>query len=363
MTFVRTPGRAAVAFCAVALAVAIPSISLASTSSRAATKPSIVWLELGSGNPYWEAQHAAAAAYGKHVGFSFKAVSGQSNASTQAAILKQLADQHVNVVMLNPVDAKALAPAVKYAVSKGTKVLAVYSAVAGATASSVFNELRSGRVAAINAVKLLKQRYGKAQGTIAVLEGILGQPASDLRAQGFTDYMKTQPGIKIVAEEPTGWTAAQASSTMQDWLVKYPTLSMVYGLSDTITVPALNVAQRQNRVCTAKDNWTKNSSCIIFVSVDGSFINDVVSGELYATELYSPYWTGATFAQYAWDLAEGKSIPKTITVDSLLVTPQNAACVTKMADAMQSQVSTYSFDGTLQALATRSHCTVLDANE
>jgi ribose transport system substrate-binding protein len=361
MSFVKMPARVAIAFGALALAIALPAGGLAHT---AASKPSIVWLELGSGNPYWDAQHQAAAAYANQAGFSFKAVSGQSNPSTQATILKQLADQHVNVVMLNPVDAKALVPAVKYAVSKGTKVLSVYSVTPGATASAVFDEIRSGRIDAINAVNLLKQRYGKAQGTIAVLEGLLGQPASDLRAKGFVDYMKTQPGIKIVAQQPTDWTAAKASAAMQDWLVKYPDLSMVYGLSDTITVPALNVAQRQNRVCTTKSNWTKSSNCIVFVSVDGSFINDVASGELYSTELYSPYWTGNAFAKLAWQLAQGKKLPKVDTVKSLLVTPENAACVAKMANDMQSKLNTFPFVGTLQQIASQKyHCKVLDANE
>jgi ribose transport system substrate-binding protein len=364
MKFVRTPWRAAVALGVVAVAVAIPTLSLAGTSGKSATKLSIVWLELGSGNPYWDAQHQAAAVYGSHVGFSFKAVSGQSNPSIQSSTLKQLADQGVNVVMLNPVDPKALVSAVKYAQSKGTKVLSVYAEEPGAQSSVVFDEIRSGRVAAMNAVQLLKQRYGKVQGNVAVLEGILGQPASDLRGKGFIDYMKTQPGVKVVAVQPTDWTADKASATMQNWLVKYPNLSMVYGLSDTITVPAINVAQRQNRACTQQKNWTSNSNCIIFVSVDGIFLNDVVKGSLFASELYSPYWTGYAFAKLAYEMAQGKSLPKLNTVKSLLVTPKNAKCVDKMATDMQTKLKTFPFVGSLQQIASsKYHCQVLDANQ
>src|SRR6266550_3168678 len=94
-----------------ALAVAIPSLSLGATRQKAA-KQSIVWLELGSGNPYWDAQHQAANTYLTSLGFSFKSVSGQGKPESQSATLRQLADQGVNVVMLNPVDPKALVPAV-----------------------------------------------------------------------------------------------------------------------------------------------------------------------------------------------------------------------------------------------------------
>jgi ribose transport system substrate-binding protein len=347
---------------AAAVAIAIPSLSLAGTSKRAAA-PSIVWLELGSGNPYWDAQHKAAAAYGSHAGFTFKAVSGQGKPESQSATLRQLADQGVDVVMLNPVDPKALVPAVKYARSKGTKVLSVYASMPAANASVVFDEIRSGRVAAKYALSLLKQRYGKVSGTIAVLEGILGQPASDLRAKGFVDFMKQQSGVKVVARQPTDWTADKASATMQNWLVKYPDLSMVYGLSDTISVPAINVAQRQNRACTQKKNWTENSNCIAFVSVDGIFLNEVVTGRLFATELYSPYWTGYAFSKVALDMAKGKAVKKLNTVDSLLVTPKNAACVTKMATDMQKKLQTFPFIGSLQTIArTKYHCAVLDAS-
>jgi ribose transport system substrate-binding protein len=346
---------------ALALAVALPSLSLASTKHKAAGQ-SIVWLELGSGNPYWDAQHQAADAYLSSLGYSFKAVSGQGKPESQSATLRQLADQGTNVVMLNPVDPKALIPAVKYAESKGTKVLSVYANMPSANASVVFDEIRSGRVAAEYAATLLKKRYGKLTGKVAVLEGILGQPASDLRAKGFVDWMKAH-GVDVVATQPTDWTADKAASTMQDWLVKYPDLSMVYGLSDTISVPALTVAQRQNRLCTQQKDWNSNSNCIAFVSVDGIFLNDVVKGDLFSTELYSPYWTGYAFSKFAVDLAKGKKVAKSNEVDSMLVTPTNAKCVTKMADDMQHKLKTFPFVGSLQTIAkTKYNCSVLDAN-
>ena len=59
MKVVRTPRRGALVLGILALAIAIPSLSLAGTGGKHA-KPSIVWLELGSGNPYWDAQHQAA---------------------------------------------------------------------------------------------------------------------------------------------------------------------------------------------------------------------------------------------------------------------------------------------------------------
>jgi ribose transport system substrate-binding protein len=344
---------------------AVASTVLASTTGAARkAKPNIVWLELGANNPYWDAQHKGAAEAGRRMGFDFKAVSGNNSASDQAAILKQLVDQKVSLVMLNAVNIKAMGPSLAYAKSHGVPVLNLYGLSPAATASITFDEQRSGRVAALNALKILKQRYGKVSGTIGVLEGILGQPASDDRAKGFVDYMQKQSGVKVVARQPTDWLADKASATTQDWLVKYPDLSMIYALSDTLAVPSINVAERQNRACTLQKDWKSNSKCIVYVSVDGIFINEVQKGRLFATEVYNPFWTGFRYAVLADQIVTKKPHQRNNVIKSLLVTPQNANCVAKMTTDMEKKISTFPFEGTLQQIAkNKYHCQVLDANE
>src|SRR5437868_8510578 len=205
---------------ALVAAAAVPAALLATGAGAApkADPPSVVWLEQGAGNPYWEAQHKAAAEAGRRLGFSFKAVSGNLNPQDQANIMHQLVDQKPTVIMLNAIDPKAMAPALLYAKQKGVKVLNMYGVDGKATASVTFDEIRNGRVAAKVTLDLLKQRYGSAKGEVAVMSGILGQPASDLRAKGFTDYMKTQKGVKVDAVQPTNWDGTKASAAMQDFL-------------------------------------------------------------------------------------------------------------------------------------------------
>jgi ribose transport system substrate-binding protein len=325
-------------------------------------KPNIVWLEQGANNPYWDAQHKAAAEAGRRLGFTFKAVSGNNNPSDQASVMKQLVDQGVDVIMLNAIDPKAMAPALAYAKQKGVKVLNLYGVEPKATASVTFDEIRSGRVDAKYAATLLKKRYGSLKGKVAVLMGIIGQPASDLRAKGFVDYMKKN-GVDVVSQQPTGWQADKASAAMQDWLVKYPDLALVYALSDTLAVPAVTVTDRANKTCTVQKDWTANSSCVAFVSVDGIFADQVQKGKLFATELYSPEWSGYLYAKLAHDVALGKKMPKTTTIDSFLVTPENAACSLKMINDMKSKMKTFPFGPSLQLTASKTyHCKVLDKN-
>lgn len=348
---------------AAALSLAVPasSASAASTSS----KPTVYWLEQGAGNPYWTAQHSAAAVAASRLGMNFK-VFGVANEtpSDQSSMLEQEADQKPSLIMVNALDPATLVPAIKYAEKKGVPVLSLYSVIPQATASVLFDEQRTGRLAAQEAAGFLKQRYGKLTGTIAVLAGVQGQPTSDDRADGFTNYVKAHmPGVKVVAVQYTNWDASNASSAMQDWLTKYPNLSMVYGSSDTLSVPAAEVAQRESRLCLNKPgkNWTSNSSCVIFVSVDGFFLNDDVNGTLFSDEMYSPQWTGYVMLEDAAKVVKHQSYQKTELLDSWLVTSVNASCALKMQNAMAGHTATFNFTSgpTLQDVASHYGCQVV----
>src|SRR3954468_15792939 len=342
--------------------VAVAAMMVSGAGAAQKAKPSIIWLEQGAGNPYWEAQHKAAAEAGRRLGFSFKAVSGNLNPQDQANIMRQLVDQKPTVIMLNAIDPKAMGPALAYAKGKGVKVLNMYGVDAKATSSVTFDEIRTGRVAAKVTLGLLKQRYGSAKGEVAVLSGILGQPASDLRAKGFTNYMKTQKGVKVDAVQPTNWAADKASAAMQDFLVKNPNLAFVYTLSDTLALPAANIAERQGKLCTQQKNWKSNSSCVGFVSADGIFTDQVKSGKFFATQLYSPEWSGFLFAQLASNLAHGKKVAKVTNIDAFLVTPKNATCSLKMINDMKKKIRRFPFAPSLQQIAqSKYHCAVLDA--
>src|SRR3954468_62976 len=346
--------------CIAVVALAAMTVSVAGAAQKA--KSSIIWLEQGAGHPNWEAPHKAAAEAGQGLGVSCKAVSGNLNPQDQANIMRQLVDQHPTVIMLNSIDPKAMVPAVKYAKSKGVKVLNMYGVDRTATASVTFDEIRTGRVAAKVTLDLLKQRYGSAKGEVAVLSGILGQPASDLRAKGFTDFLKSQHGVKVDAVQPTNWDGTKASASMQDFLVKYPNLAFVYTLSDTLALPAANIADRQGKLCTQQKNWKSNSSCVGFVSADGIFTDQVKSGKFFATQLYSPEWSGFLFAQLASNLAHGKKVAKVTNIDAFLVTPKNATCSLKMINDMKKKIRRFPFAPSLQQIAqSKYHCAVLDA--
>ena len=212
-------------------------------------------------------------------------------------------------------------------------------------------------------MQLLKKRYGSdIKGKkVAVLLGILGQPASDQRAKGFTDYMKKQ-GVDVVAQQPTGWAADKASAAMQNWLVKYPDLALVYALSDTLAVPAMNIAQRQRRLCTAKDDWSKNSSCVAFIVGRRDLRRRGRQGAAVTTRAVLARVVRLPLRQARLRGRQGaRRCRRRRRSTRSSITPENATCSLKMINDMKAKLKTFPFGAPLQAIAAKTyHCKVLD---
>jgi len=343
------------------LVVAALSVTACGSSSGGGSSkhPTIAWIQIGANNPFWTAENVGAAAAAKRAGFKFRTLSGNNSVSTQSQEIEQLANEKVSAILLTAIDPASVSTALNYAKQRGVPVISLYSTTNDATMSAGFDEAAVGRTMAAFSVNLLKQRYGTAKGDVAVLGLALGQTLEQYRIGGFVNFMKQYPGIHVVAEEPTNSLADTAQSLMQDWLTRFPKLSLVYGGSDTVTVPAITVAQRSNKVCNVpQSGWKSNPSCIMFTSVDGDpiGITAIKQGTLAGTDLYAPYWAGYQFAMMGYNLATKKIKPHTIVLQALPVDQSNVACVQKMQNAMASQTKTFNFNGTLAQIAQRYHC-------
>ena len=122
------------------------------------------------------------------------------------------------------------------------------------------------------------------KGEVANLQGLLGQGLNTDRSGGFTDVMAQYPGVKVVAQEPTSWDPTKAVSVTENWMTAYPNLDLIYGNSDSLTVPAAKVVERAGK----KDQ-------IMLVSVDGTAAaasRRCKSGALKSTVLLAPQYSG-----------------------------------------------------------------------
>ncbi|HVC79362.1 MAG TPA: sugar ABC transporter substrate-binding protein [Chloroflexota bacterium] len=309
--------------------------------------PTIGFLQIDLTNPFHIDQGRGAVEAGRRFGYNLLDISAHGSVNEQIQEFQTLINQHVAAIMVNPIDISAFGPSLDKARAAHIPVLVLYSGSPKATMNSGFDEFQTGQMVGKYSIQLLTKKYGKPQGQVAVLQGLLGQGLNADRTGGFTSVMAKYPGIKVVSQEPTDWLPDKAAAAMQDWLVRYPKLAMVYGLSDTLTVPAINVAARAQK-----------AGGIIFTSVDGDPIGltAIQQGKMACTAMYAPIYAGFRFGEMAVNLAKHKAEPKTENLNSFLVTPANVNAAAKAEAAMSNSIKTFGFDKTLaQLVANYSH--------
>jgi ABC-type sugar transport system substrate-binding protein len=173
------------------------------------------------------------------------------------------------------------------------------------------------------------------KGKVANLQGLLGQGLNTDRSGGFTDVMAQYPGVTVVAQEPTSWDPTKAVSITENWMTAYPDLDLIYGNSDSLTVPAAGVVERAGK----KDQ-------ILLVSVDGTEpgLNAVKDGVLQSTVLLAPQYSGFWKAYFPFLVATKADDRKEVLIQGVLVTRDNVDAALKLATDQVSAIESFPFE-------------------
>jgi ribose transport system substrate-binding protein len=292
-------------------------------------------VQLGTDNPFWIAQVAGGQEAARRYGFDLTVTSGEGDVTKQVQAFENLINQGVNVISINPLDAKAFGPAMAKAKAANIPVVCLFSMIEGCVSVLGIEEIANGRQVGEYAVQLLTKKYGEPKGNVAVLLGALGQDINKNRAGGFEEVIKKYPNIKIVAQESTGnWEADKAVALTENWLTAYPDLDLIYGLSDSLTVPASNVLKRAGK------------TDILLVSYDGTEIGlaAVAEGTLKSTVALLPQYNGFWNVYAAYLVGKGVQFPPTYYMPGALVTTDNVQAFNKLASDQKDKITTFPFE-------------------
>ena len=246
----------------------------------------------------------------------------KGDAAEQVARMQALIDAKVDVIMLRPMDASALAPSV-VAARKAcipvftenrfldpTKAIPGTDYVTGIGADPVYQgELVAGW--------LIKSSGGNA--TIIELEGTAGSSSAIGRKKGFDTRIATQPGMRIVASQAADFERPKAHEVCKQLLSANPTATVVYTHGDVMALGALD-AMKEVGKAPGKD--------MTVVSIDGlkEAVRHVIDGTIAAIAFNDPRFGAISFdtiEQYA----KGQTIPPRVTVKGLIIDRTNAQWV------------------------------------
>lgn len=252
-------------------------------------------------NPYFVALRDGARAEAAAQGMNLITVDAQNDAARQISNVEDLIQKHVSVILLNPTDSDAVANVVREANAAGIKVISLDRTVDGATVSvSIASDnVAGGEIAG----KALLARIG-GKGNLVELVGIPGSSAARERGEGFDEAIKSDPDVKLVAEQPANFDRAQGLSVMENILQRNRNIQGVFAQNDEM---ALGAATALNEA------GLKNVAIVGFdATPDG--VAAVKAGQLTGTVQQKPARIGKAGVDAAKRLLAGESVPTSIAV-------------------------------------------------
>ncbi len=245
----------------------------------------------------------------------------QQDNSKQVAQVETFIRQKPDLLIVAPNERAALTAVMGQAMEAGISVICLERDILQPNYTTyVHSDNRKiGRMAGQFIVDYLTKRYGRPAGNVVEIRGLLGVEGEINRGAGAREVLDRYPDIKIVADPVADWIQAKAKDRMTEVLRAQPKIDIVYGHNDPMAVGAYLAAKELGR-----------EKEIAFIGVDGlggpaGGIKKVMDGILSATFVY-PLCVDKTVEIANRMLHEpGFKPEKEYTIESILVTPQNAA--------------------------------------
>ena len=154
-------------------------------------------------NPFFVSLADGAKAAAKEKGVSLAVADAGGDSAKQQNDIEDLISRNVSVLIVNPVDSDAVAPAVQNAISKGVKVISVDRVVNGV---DVDCQIASDNVAGARmATEYLASQIGEGA-KIAELQGVPGASATIDRGAGF--HEAADKTLNVVASQSANFDRA-----------------------------------------------------------------------------------------------------------------------------------------------------------
>ncbi|OJX72056.1 MAG: hypothetical protein BGO93_15585 [Mesorhizobium sp. 65-26] len=309
---------------------------MAGSAAHAQDKPKIGLVQIDLSNPFHLGEVDGAKEAARRAGFDLVVTSGEGDVTKQIQAMENLINEGVSAISINFIDAAAFGPTMAKAAAAKIPVICLHSKIEGCAATLGFDERYTGKIVGEYAVELLKKRYnGEVKGEVANLQGLLGQGLNTDRSGGFTDVMAAYPNVKVVAQEPTSWDPTKAVSITENWMTAHPNLDLIYGNSDSLTVPAAGVIERAGK-----------QDQVMLVSVDGTEpgLKAVKDSVMKSTVLLAPQYSGFWKAYFPYLVATKKDDRKEVLIKGVLVTADNVDAALKLAKDQVENMQKFPFE-------------------
>jgi ribose transport system substrate-binding protein len=262
-------------------------------------------------NPFFVSMRSGAQQAAKDQGVQLLVADAQNDSATQQDDVQNFVTQQVDAILVNPVDPKAIVPAIQAANQANIPVLCLDRGASGGEVETLIasDNVKGGMIAGEEMLELV------GSGNIAQLEGIPGtDPARD-RGQGFEQAISAQDDVELVASQTANFNRAEGLNVTENILQANPDIKGIFAQNDEMALGAVRAL------------GGRAGSDVKVVGFDGieDALKAIQSGKMNATVAQQPDKIGSLGVENAMKVIDDRSVAKNIPVEVKLVTKDNVS--------------------------------------
>ena len=280
------------------------------TATGSASAKTITFALSTQANPFFVQMRESAQKKADELGIAINFQDAADDSATQSNQLANAAASGTGVVIINPTDSDAMAPAVQQLVDEKIPVVAVDRAVNNAEVSSYIasDNVGGGKQAA----KALSEAI-HGEGEILVLQGKTGSSASRERGQGFDEGLKDSPNIKVVAKQTAEFERVKGLDVTTNLLQAHPNVKAIFAENDEMALGAIEAL------------GSKAGKDVKVIGFDGAedALKAIKDGRMYASIAQQPVKMAEQAVIEASKLLKGETATKKMQVEVVAATKEN----------------------------------------
>lgn len=249
------------------------------------------------------------------------------NSTLQIAQIRELMQQHIDILLVSPNEAEPLTPVIEEVYRKGIPVVVIDRRTSSDKYSSFVgvDNYEIGRMAA----RYIGNQFPNGQLQVVEVLGLPGSTPAGERSRGFRDGLSHQPNLKLRHRVYGNWLEQKTEtelSAIQDMLQP---ADIVFAQNDPMALGAHHVYTRKG--------WNKSAQ---FIGVDGlsgdsGGVDLVAKGILKATLLNPP--GGEEALQIGFKILTGQPYERENILQTLVIDSSNVRIMTLQADRIRAQ--------------------------
>jgi len=300
----------------IALVMAQPITNSVDTTQKGVR---IVFIVKATDSDFWQVVLSGARSAEKELGVTvvYQAPTSEADIDKQIAILENAIATKPDAIVIAPSTIDSLVTGIEEATEQGIKVIVIDSRANTDKYVSFIatDNYNGGKAAADMLAQMIKKRYGKCEGKVAIENVFAGISTATERERGFRDRLKeTYPDLKVVGTRYNNNDVARAIADAEDFLTAHPDLVGFFCINNHCGDGVARAIEMRH---------LEDDVAAVAFDADPQEIEALKSGALDALLVQDPFGMGYLGISYAVRSIHGELLPKYIPTKLGIITRDN----------------------------------------